>query len=100
MSHEDRQAPTVDHHITHQQRGNRVEDFRLSTGGGKYASDWNAPGQLYGHFVRAELKPVLIKIAAQRSAQSARFADTRPTGGVCKMLVIGMLRKQNRTTSR
>jgi carbon-monoxide dehydrogenase large subunit len=34
--------------------GKRVEDFRLITGAGRYASDWNAPGQLYGHFVRAD----------------------------------------------
>ncbi len=34
--------------------GKRVEDFRLITGAGKYAADWNAPGQLYGCFVRAD----------------------------------------------
>ena len=38
---------------SHHHRGNRVEDFRLITGAGKYAADWNAPGQLYGFFVRA-----------------------------------------------
>ena len=38
----------------HHHRGNRVEDFRLITGAGKYAADWNAPGQLYGYFVRAD----------------------------------------------
>ena len=54
MSPENRQAPTVDNHVTDNPRGNRVEDFRLITGGGKYASDWNAPGQLYGYFVRAD----------------------------------------------
>ena len=32
----------------------RVEDARLTTGGGKYAADWNVPGQLYAHFVRAD----------------------------------------------
>ena len=31
-----------------------MEDFRLITGAGKYASDWNVAGQLYGHFVRAD----------------------------------------------
>ncbi len=35
-------------------RGNRVEDMRLITGRGKFASDWNAPGQLYGYFLRAD----------------------------------------------
>jgi len=32
----------------------RVEDERLVTGRGTYASDWNLPGQLYAHFVRAD----------------------------------------------
>src|SRR6188474_1251271 len=38
----------------HHHDGRRVEDARLITGAGKYASDWNAPGQLYGHFVRSD----------------------------------------------
>jgi carbon-monoxide dehydrogenase large subunit len=38
----------------HHADGKRVEDLRLITGNGKYASDWNAPGQLYGYFVRAD----------------------------------------------
>src|SRR6187401_1607033 len=41
-------------HDKHAHHGNRVEDFRLITGAGKYASDWNAPGQLYGYFLRAD----------------------------------------------
>ena len=32
----------------------RVEDARLVTGSGKYASDWKLPGQLYAHFVRSD----------------------------------------------
>ena len=44
----------MDTHDTHHHHGNRVEDFRLITGAGKYASDWNQPGQLYGYFVRAD----------------------------------------------
>jgi carbon-monoxide dehydrogenase large subunit len=32
----------------------RLEDLRLITGAGTYASDWNLPGQLYAHFVRAD----------------------------------------------
>ena len=44
----------MDIHTTSHHRGNRVEDFRLITGAGKYAADWNAPGQLYGHFLRAD----------------------------------------------
>ncbi len=34
--------------------GKRVEDFRLITGTGTYAADWNLPGQWYGHFVRSD----------------------------------------------
>ena len=32
----------------------RVEDARLTTGSGKYAADWNLPGQLYGCFIRSD----------------------------------------------
>ena len=32
----------------------RREDDRLLTGQGKYTSDWNLPGQLYGHFLRSD----------------------------------------------
>src|SRR5262249_30269735 len=42
--------PDGDHH----HHGNRVEDYRLITGTGRYTSDWNAPGQLHGYFVRAD----------------------------------------------
>ena len=45
---------THDTHDGHHHDGRRVEDFRLLTGAGKYASDWNVPGQLYGHFVRSD----------------------------------------------
>lgn len=34
-------------------RGRR-EDLRLVTGQGKYTSDWNLPGQLYGFFLRSD----------------------------------------------
>jgi carbon-monoxide dehydrogenase large subunit len=34
-------------------RGRR-EDARLLTGQGRYTSDWNLPGQLYGHFLRSD----------------------------------------------
>ncbi|NBR29283.1 MAG: xanthine dehydrogenase family protein molybdopterin-binding subunit, partial [Betaproteobacteria bacterium] len=44
----------MDNHASHHSSVNRVEDLRLITGAGKYASDWNAPGQLYAHFVRAD----------------------------------------------
>ena len=32
----------------------RREDLRLITGTGKYASDWNLPGQLYAYFLRSD----------------------------------------------
>ena len=38
----------------HPAYANRVEDFRLITGAGCYAADWNAPGQLHAHFLRAD----------------------------------------------
>jgi carbon-monoxide dehydrogenase large subunit len=38
----------------HHHDGRRVEDLRLITGAGCYASDWNLPGQLYAHFVRSD----------------------------------------------
>jgi len=44
----------VDNHASHHSSVNRVEDRRLITGAGKYASDWNTPGQLYAQFVRAD----------------------------------------------
>src|SRR5689334_1489390 len=42
--------------VNHGQHGpvGRVEDARLTTGSGKYASDWNFPGQLYAHFLRSD----------------------------------------------
>jgi aerobic carbon-monoxide dehydrogenase large subunit len=43
----------VDTHAT-QHHGRRVEDLRLITGSGRYAADWNAPGQLHAYFVRAD----------------------------------------------
>jgi carbon-monoxide dehydrogenase large subunit len=43
---------------THQARHHgpvgRLEDARLTTGAGKYAADWNLPGQLHAAFVRAD----------------------------------------------
>ncbi|MBM3357516.1 MAG: xanthine dehydrogenase family protein molybdopterin-binding subunit [Betaproteobacteria bacterium] len=32
----------------------RVEDPRLVTGAGRFAADWNLPGQLHAHFVRSD----------------------------------------------
>src|SRR5688500_8841916 len=48
----------------------RLEDVRLITGAGTYASDWNLPGQLHAAFVRsdrAHAKIVSIDSAAARA---------------------------------
>ena len=36
------------------QRVTRLEDVRLLTGHGKFASDWNLPGQLHAAFLRSD----------------------------------------------
>ena len=36
------------------QRVTRLEDVRLLTGHGKFAADWNLPGQLHGAFLRSD----------------------------------------------
>ena len=41
-------------------RVSRLEDFRLLTGRGRYAADWNMSGQLYGYFLRSERAHALI----------------------------------------
>lgn len=49
----------------------RREDFRLVTGQGKYTSDWNLPGQLYGFFLRsdrAHAEIVSMDVEAARSS--------------------------------
>ena len=48
----------------------RREDLRLVTGQGRYASDWNLPGQLYGFFLRsdrAHAEIVSMDVAGARS---------------------------------
>lgn len=52
----------------HHHDGRRVEDQRLITGHGKYAADWAVPGQLYGHFVRADhAHAEIISVNTQRA---------------------------------
>jgi carbon-monoxide dehydrogenase large subunit len=65
----------------------RREDLRLVTGQGKYTSDWNFPGQLYGHFLRsdrAHAEIVSLEAGPARSAPgvAAVFtgADTAKAG--------------------
>ncbi len=48
----------------------RLEDLRLITGSGKYASDWNLTGQLHAGFLRADrahAKILSIDVAAARA---------------------------------
>jgi carbon-monoxide dehydrogenase large subunit len=52
----------------HHHDGRRMEDSRLITGAGKYASDWNAPGQLHAHFVRSDRAHAEIVSVATKSA--------------------------------
>ena len=48
----------------------RVEDERLITGAGKYAADWNLPGQLYGYFMRSDRAHAqIISINAEAARQ-------------------------------
>lgn len=47
----------MDHHHLLDVQGRKVtrlEDLRLITGAGQYASDWNLPGQLHACFVRSD----------------------------------------------
>ncbi|OGA43933.1 MAG: hypothetical protein A3G24_24110 [Betaproteobacteria bacterium RIFCSPLOWO2_12_FULL_62_13] len=46
----------MDHHLLEigGARVSRREDLRLVTGAGRYASDWNLPGQLHAHFLRSD----------------------------------------------
>ena len=56
-------------HLHHD--GRRLEDIRLITGAGKYASDWNARGQLYGAFVRADRAHAEIVSVNTKNAAAA-----------------------------
>src|SRR5499427_3610094 len=65
----------------------RREDQRLLTGQGKYTSDWNLPGQLYGHFLRsdrahAEIASLDVAKARNAPGVAAVFtgADTAKAG--------------------
>ena len=63
----------------HHHDGKRVEDFRLITGAGRYASDWYAPAQLYGHFVRsdrAHAEIVSVDVTSARSAPGVKQVFT------------------------
>jgi CO/xanthine dehydrogenase Mo-binding subunit len=51
-------------------RVTRLEDYRLLTGEGKFAADWNLPGQLYGYFLRcdrAHARIAALNVSAARA---------------------------------
>jgi aerobic carbon-monoxide dehydrogenase large subunit len=49
----------------------RREDFRLLTGQGRYAADWNLPGQLYACFLRSDRAHAEIVSIDTRAAGAA-----------------------------
>ena len=49
----------------------RREDLRLVTGQGKYTSDWNLPGQLYGYFLRSDHAHAELVSIDAKAAQSS-----------------------------
>lgn len=49
----------------------RREDQRLVTGAGRYAADWDRPGQLHAVFVRAYRAHAVIIAPGTAAAQSA-----------------------------
>ena len=57
----------------------RREDHRLITGQGRFTGDWNLPGQLYGHFLRADrahAEIVSLDASAARAAPGVRAVLT------------------------
>src|SRR5687767_2577791 len=63
---------TDTHHDDHHHDGKRVEDVRLITGAGCYASDWKEPGQLYAHFVRSDRAHAEIVSVNTKAAAAAK----------------------------
>jgi aerobic carbon-monoxide dehydrogenase large subunit len=63
-------------------RVSRLEDVRLITGAGTYASDWNCPDQLYGYFLRsdrAHAKTLRLDADRARSHQGVVVVFTEKT---------------------
>jgi len=57
----------------------RREDQRLITGQGRFTADWNLPGQLHGHFLRADrahAEIVSLDVTAARTAPGVRVVLT------------------------
>jgi len=63
----------VDTHTSH--CGQRVEDFRLVTGTGKYAADWKLPGELHAHFVRSDRAHA--EIVSVKVGNAAKFPGVK-----------------------
>ncbi|MSP97368.1 MAG: xanthine dehydrogenase family protein molybdopterin-binding subunit [Betaproteobacteria bacterium] len=61
-------------------RVSRLEDARLVTGNGKFASDWNMPGQLYGNFLRSDRAHARIVALRTNSAREYPGVHTVLTG--------------------
>jgi carbon-monoxide dehydrogenase large subunit len=68
----------------------RLEDERMLTGRGRYVSDWNLPGQAYGHFLRSDRAHAEIISIDQQEALKAKGVIAVFTGadvaGVLKSL--------------
>jgi aerobic carbon-monoxide dehydrogenase large subunit len=57
----------------------RVEDLRLVSGNGRYASDWNLKGQVFAHMIRSDRPHALIKsldLSAVKSAEGVLLVLT------------------------
>src|SRR5688572_28676746 len=88
----------MEHHHLLEVQGvhvSRREDLRLITGAGKYASDWNLPGQLSAYFLRADRAHAKIlsidSAAASRQPGVVRIytgADTVRAGYVKPMTML------------
>jgi len=59
----------------------RLEDDRMLTGRGRYVSDWNLPGQAYGHFLRSDRAHAKIVAIDKEEALKSRGVIAVITGG-------------------
>ena len=58
----------------------RLEDDRMLTGRGRYVSDWNLPGQAYGHFLRSDRAHAKIVSIQKEEALKSRDVIAVITG--------------------
>ena len=70
--------------MTDKHAANRLEDLRLITGRGRYAADWNLPGQLHASFLRAdrahaEIASIDISAALAHAGVAAVFTGADAT---------------------